>query len=256
MKAEDVKKIGVLGGGVMGNGIAQTFVLTGYKVVLCDLSDEILANAKETMVNGRFGLKSGVERGKLTKEQMESALSNLSLSASVQELKDCDIVIEVIGSPNEYELENKELKKEIFSDLDKKVKKEAIFASNTSYFTIADMAEAVERKSQFMGMHWFRPPNILKVIELTYTKDTAEETIQALEGICKRMGKVPVRVKDVPGDTGFVGNRIFREVAKEARKIVEAGIATPEAVDTVMKQGFGWALGPYELGAGDPYSWR
>ena len=255
MQLEDIKSIGVLGGGVMGSGIAQTAILAGYKVTLRDLSEEMLAKARDVIINGRFGLKGGVERGKQTQEQMDKALSNLFLTTKAEDLKDCDLIIEVIGSSNENEIENKDLKKQVFAELDKIVKKDAIFATNTSYFTIANLADAVERKSSFIGMHWFRPPNILKVVELTYTPDTAEEVIQALEGVCQRMGKIAVRVKDMAGDPGFIGNRIFREVAREARKIVEAGIATPEGVDTVMKEGFGWALGPYELGAGDPYSW-
>ncbi|MFC2032950.1 3-hydroxyacyl-CoA dehydrogenase family protein [Chloroflexota bacterium] len=255
MKPEDIKSIGILGGGVMGSGIAQTAIIADYKVVLRDLTDEILQEIKILIINGRYGLKGGVERGKQTQEQIDKAVSNLSLTTKIEDLKDCDLIIEVIGSTNETEIENKELKRKVFAELDKIIKKDAIFATNTSYFTIADLAEVVERKSHFIGMHWFRPPNILKVVELTYTSDTSEEVIQVMEGVCQRMGKMSVRVKDTPGDPGFIGNRIFREVAKEARKIVEAGIATPEDVDIVMREGFGWALGPYQLGAGDPYTW-
>jgi len=255
MQLEDIKSIGILGAGVMGGGIAQTAILAGYKVVVRDLTDEICEKAKDTMVNGRFGLKGGVDRGKITQEQMEQALANLTLTTKVEDLKDCDLIIEAIGGGASGELENKDLKKKVFAELDKLVKKDAIFASNTSFFTIADLAEAVERKGLFLGMHWFSPANIMRLVELTYTPDTSEEITQVMEALCQRLGKTSVRVKDVPGDTGFIANRIFAAVGAEARKIVEEGIATPEDVDTAMKGGFNWPAGPFELGAGARAGW-
>ena len=98
-----------------------------------------------------------------------------------------------------------------------------------------------------MGMHWFRPANILKAVELVYTADNTEAIIQTMEGFCRRLGKIPVRVKDVPGDTGHIGNRLFRVVMQEARKMVEDGIATPEDIDTIMKEGYGWPQGIFEM---------
>jgi len=255
MKLEDIKSIGILGACVMGSGIAQTAILAGYKVVVRDLTYEICGKAKDTMVNGRFGLKGGVDRGKITQEQMEQALANLTLTTKVEDLKDCDLILEAIGGGASGELENKDLKKKVFAELDKLVKKDAIFASNTSFFTIADLAEAVERKGLFLGMHWFSPANIMRLVELTYTPDTSEEITQVMEALCQRLGKTSVRVKDVPGDTGFIANRIFAAVGAEARKIVEEGIATPEDVDIAMKGGFNWPAGPFELGAGARAGW-
>ena len=255
MKLEDVKSIGILGAGVMGGGIAQTAILAGYKVVVRDLTDEICAKAKDTIINGRFGFKGGVERGKLTQEQMDQALANLTLTTKVEDLKDCDLIIEAIGGGPSGALEDKDLKLKVNAELDKLVKKGAILASNTSYFTIADLAKVVERKDLFLGMHFFSPANIMKLVELIYTPDNSEELMQVMEGLCKRLGKISVRVKDIPGDTGFIANRIFAAVVQEAQKIVDEGVAKPEDVDTAMKGGFNWPAGPFELSGGARGGW-
>jgi len=255
MKVEDIKTIGVIGGGVMGGGISQTAILAGYNVVCRDLTDEILAKTKDTMINGRFGFKGGVERGKQTQEQVDQALARLTLTTKVEDLKDCDLIIEAIGGGDAGGLENKPLKLKVFGEVDKIVKKEAIFASNTSFFTIADIAAVTERKDRFIGMHWFSPANIMRLVEVIYTADVKEEVIQVMEELCAKLGKTSVRVKDVPGDTGFIANRIFGAVGAEARKVVDEGIASPQDVDTAMKLGFNWPAGPFELGAGARGGW-
>ena len=255
MKIEDIKTIGVMGAGVMGGGISQTAILAGYNVICRDLTDEILAKAKDTMINGRFGLKGGVERGKHTQQQVDEALARLTLTTKVEDLKDCDFVIEAIGG-GPGQLENKPMKIKVFGELDKIAKKEAIFASNTSYFTVADLAAATERKDRFLGVHWFSPANIMKLAEVIYTPDVKEEVIQVVEELCKRLGKTSVRVKDMPGDLGHIANRIFyRGVAAEARKVVEEGVASQQDVDTAMKLGSNWPAGPFELGAGARSGW-
>jgi 3-hydroxybutyryl-CoA dehydrogenase len=247
MKLDDIKLVGVLGGGLMGSAITQNIIVSGYKAICRDLTEDILKNTRSIIVDSRFGMRIGVERGKLTKEQMEKALANLTLTTRVEDMKNCDIIIETIGGGDPRQLEDKGLKLRVFAELDKLVKKECIFTTNTSVFTIADIAKAVERKDRFIGMHWFRPANILKAVELTYTADNTEEIIQIMEGFCKKLGKVPVRVKDVPGDTGFIGNRLFGVVMREARKMVEEGIASPQDIDTVMREGYGWTLGIFEM---------
>lgn len=247
MKVDDIKVVGVMGGGLMGSAITQTIIVSGYKAVCRDLTDEILENTRATIIDSRFGMRVGVERGKLTQEQMERALANLTLTTKVEDLKDCDIVIETIGGGEPGQLEDKDLKLRVFAELDGLVKKEAIFTTNTSFLTIADLAVAVERKDRFLGLHWFRPANILKAVELVYTPDNTEEILQTMEELCRRLGKVPVRVKDVPGDTGFIGNRLFGVAMREARKMVEEGVASPQDIDTVMKEGYGWTLGIFEM---------
>jgi len=256
VKLADIKCIGVMGAGVMGGGISQTAILHGYNVICRDLTDEILARAKDTIINGRFGLKGGVERGKYSQADMEAALARLTLTTRVEDLKDCDLIIEAIGGGDTGQLESKPLKLKVFKELDELVKKEAVFASNTSVFTIADLAAVTNRKDRFIGMHLFSPANIMKLVEVIYTPDTSEETIQLIEDLARSWEKTPVRVKDVPGDTGFVGNRIFGAARREAIKIVEEGIATPEDVDTVMMLGFNWPAGPLGMGRGARSGWK
>ena len=255
MKLEDVKSIGVLGGGVMGGGIAQIAIIAGYKVILRDLTDEIIARTKDTIINGRFGLKGGVDRGKQTQEQMDHAVANLTLTTKVGDLKDCDIIIEAIGGGPSGEMENKDIKLKVFTELDETIKKEAVFASNTSHFTIADLATVTKRKDNFIGMHFFSPANIMKVVEVTWTADTSEETIQLIEGLCDKLGKIHARVKDVPGDTGFIGNRVFGAARREAQKLIEEGIASAEDIDAVMMGGFNWPAGPLGMGLGARAGW-
>lgn len=255
MKLEDVKSIGVLGGGVMGGGITQTAIQAGYKVICRDLTDEIIDRTKDTLINGRFGLKGGVERGKLTQEEMDQALANLTLTTKVEDLKDCDVIIEAIGGGPSGELENKGIKFKVFAELDKLVKKDAVIASNTSRFTITDLAAVTERKDRFIGMHWFSPANIMKMVEVIWTADVTEETIKLIEGLCEKFNKISVRVKDIPGDTGFVGNRIFGATRLEAEKILKEGLATAEDIDKVMMYGFNWPAGPIGMGLGARAGW-
>ena len=244
----DIKRVGVLGGGNIGSGIVQTFIMAGFKTIVRELSDEIIERVKDTIINGRFGLKGGVERGKLTQAQMDQALENLATTTRVEDLKDCDIVIEAIGGAGPGELENKALKLKVFAELDEVIKKEAILVSNTSFFTIADLAKVTKRKDKFIGMHWFGPANIMKLVEIVYTPDNSEELIKLFEEIGQKLGKTTIRVKDVPGDMGHVGNRIFFKGARiEAQKIVAEGIATPEDVNTAMMMGFNWPRGPLTL---------
>jgi 3-hydroxybutyryl-CoA dehydrogenase len=256
MKLEEVKIIGVLGAGVMGGGIAQSLILAGHNVIVRDLTDEICEKAKDAIINGRFGFKGGVERGKQTQEEMDQALARLTFSTKVEDLKDCDLIIEAIGGGDTGMIEDKPLKFKVFTELDKIVKKDAVFASNTSMFTIADLAEVTERKDLFVGMHLFSPANIMKLVEVTYTQDTSEETIKLIEDLSKSIDKTSVRVKDVPGDTGFIANRVFGAAAREAMKIVEEGIASAEDVDTAMMLGFRWPIGPLGMGMGARAGWK
>jgi len=244
MKLEDIKCIGIVGAGVMGGGIAQSAILAGYKVMVRDLKDEFCEKAKDIIINGRFGIKGAVDRGKTKPEEMEKALSLLNFTTKIEDLKDCDLVIEAIGGGADGAIENKDMKLSLFKDLDAILKKEAVIASNTSRYTIADLAEMTNRKNRFIGMHLFSPANIMKLVEVIYTKDVTEDVIVLIEELSKSWGKTPVRVKDVPGDTGFIGNRVMGAARREAMKIVEEGIATAEDVNTAMELGFRWPAGP------------
>jgi 3-hydroxybutyryl-CoA dehydrogenase len=244
MKLEDIKCVGILGAGVMGGGIAQSAILAGYKVIVRDLKDEICQKAKDTIISGRFGIKGAVERGKTTQQEMDKALSLLNFTTKIEDLKDCDLIIEAIGGGADGAIENKDMKLVVFKELDAILKKEAVIASNTSRYTIADLAEVTQRKDRFIGMHWFSPANIMKLVEVIYPKDVTEDVIVLIEELSKSWGKTPVRVKDVPGDTGFIGNRVMGAARREAMKIVEEGIATAEDVNTAMELGFRWPAGP------------
>ena len=255
MKLQDIKCIGVLGAGVMGAGISQTAISAGYKVIARDLTDEIIARAKESIINGHFGLKGMVERGKITQEQMDKALANLTLTTRVEDLNNCDLVIETIGGGPSGQVESKDIKLRVFAELDRVVKKDAIFASNTSKFTIADLAAVTGRKPLFIGMHWFSPANVMKIVEVVWTQDTTEETIQLIEALSEKFGKTHVRVKDVPGDMAHVGYRIMSAAREEARKIVEQGICTAEGVDIIMMGGFNWPVGPIGMSMSNRAGW-
>ena len=172
----------------------------------------------------------------------------LNFTTKLEDLKDCDLILEAIGGGADGAIENKPMKLKVWEELDNIVKKDAIFVSNTSKFTIADLAEATNRKNLFIGGHFFSPANIMKLVEVTSTADTDPEVTELLIELSKKWGKVPVRVKDVPGDTGFIGNRIMAAARKEAEKIVEEGTAAPEDVNTAMMLGFRWPAGPIRLG--------
>jgi len=243
MKAEDIKTIGMMGGGVMGGGIGQTLALAGYKVIIRDLTDELLEKTRSSIIDGRFGLKGGVERGKLTQEQMNAAVANFSYTTKVEDLRNVDLIIEAVP-------EDLELKKKVWAELDSVVKPGAIFATNTSGFAIQDLNKAVARKDLFIGMHWFSPANIMRLVELVHAPETSEETIKALEGVCEKAGKVSVRVKDAPGEYGFIANRIYFAAVAEARKVLEQGIASEEDINKAMVYGFNWPVGPLAMVAG------
>jgi 3-hydroxybutyryl-CoA dehydrogenase len=243
MKAEDVKTIGMMGGGVMGGGIGQTLALAGYKVIIRDLTDELLEKTRSSVIDGRFGLKGGVERGKLTQEQMDAAVANLSYTTKVEDLRNVDLIIEAVP-------EDLELKKKVWAELDSLIKPGAIFATNTSGFAIQDLNKAVARKDLFLGMHWFSPANIMRLVELIHAPETSEETMKALEGVCEKAGKVSVRVKDAPGEYGFIANRIYFAAVAEARKVLEQGIASEEDINKAMVYGFNWPVGPLAMVAG------
>ena len=255
MKLQDIKCIGVLGAGVMGAGISQTAISAGYRVIARDLTDEIIARANESIINGHFGLKGAVERGKISQEQMDKALANLTLTTRVEDLNNCDLIIETIGGGPSGQVESKDIKLKVFTELDRVVKKNAIFASNTSKFTIADLAAVTTRKPLFIGMHWFTPATVMKIIEVVWTQDTTEETIQLIEALSEKFGKTHVRVKDVPGDMAHVGNRVLNAAREEARKIVEQGICTAEGVDIIMMGGFNWPVGPIGMGMSNRARW-
>ena len=247
----EISSIGVIGGGVMGSGIAQALAVGGARVTVRDLNEALIEKSRSTIVDGRYGLKRGIERGKTTQEDADAALGRLTFTTSLQDLKDADLVIEAVP-------EDLELKKKVFAELDGVAGQETIFASNTSGLAISDISKAVseERRKRFIGMHWFSPAPVMKLVELVYAPETAEETIAALESLCQRAGKATVRVKDAPGRYGFIANRIYFAAVREAQKVLEEGIATPEDINKAMVFGFNWPVGPLAMVEGATKGWQ
>ena len=238
MKLEEIKNNGCLGGGVMGGGIAQIYAIAGYNVVVSDINDEAIRATKDATFDGKWGMKRAVERGKLAFDDAVAAMGRISFTTTLEGLKDCDVVIEAVP-------EKLELKQQVFKNLDAIAKPSAIFASNTSGFVIQEVARDVSeaRKKLFVGMHFSNPVPTMKMCEVIYTPESTEESVATVRGLAEAGGKVVSMVKDTPGTYGFLLNRIFGAAAREARSIVEAGIATREDIDKAMITGRNWPAG-------------
>ncbi|MEX0749824.1 MAG: 3-hydroxyacyl-CoA dehydrogenase family protein [Dehalococcoidia bacterium] len=249
MQLADIKLVGVMGGGVMGGGIAQTFVANGFRTIVRDLNDDLIEKTRETMIDGRFGLKGAVERGKMTQSNYDATVDRLSFTKEVAELRDCDLIVEAVP-------ENLDLKKSVFSELDRIVQPGAILATNTSGFSISDLNKAVSRRDRFIGFHWFSPAFIMKIIEVVYAPETSQETLDTMMELTRTFGKTPIKVKDAPGKYGFVANRIYFAMVAEARKVLEEGVASDEDINAAMRLGFNWPAGPLEMVAGARKGWQ
>jgi len=247
----EIESIGVIGGGVMGAGIAQASAVGGCTVTVRDLNEQLIEKARSTIVDGRYGLKRGVERGKTTQADADAALARLSFTTSLDDLRSVDLIVEAVP-------EDMELKKKVFAEVDGVAGPDTVFASNTSGLAISEINKAVSdtRRPRFIGMHWFSPAPVMKLCELVYAPETADETIQALESLCQRIGKASVRVKDAPGRYGFIANRIYFAAVREAQKVLEEGIATPEDINKAMVFGFNWPVGPLAMVEGATKGWQ
>lgn len=250
MKLDDVKKIGVMGGGVMGGGIAQILALGGFDVIVRDLNDELIEATRESVEESRWGMKRAVEIGKLEFDTALEAIRRIEYTKEPQDLADVDFIIEAIP-------EKLELKQSEFATMDGIVKPEAIFTSNTSGFVIAEIARDVSdgRKALFAGMHYSNPVPTMKMCEVIYTPQTSDETIEAVKGVAERAGRVVSMVMDAPGTYGFLLNRIFGAARREADKIVDAGIASEEDIDKAMVTGRNWPAGFYGQRGGIGRQW-
>jgi 3-hydroxyacyl-CoA dehydrogenase len=249
MKIDDIKTVGVMGGGVMGGGIAESFIANGYATIVRDLNDDLIEKTRHSMIDGRFGLRGAVERGKMAQADFDAAVGRLRFTTEINDLRDVDLVVEAVP-------ENLDLKKGVFSELDGIIKPEAIFATNTSGFAISDLNKAVSRRDRFIGFHWFSPAFIMKIIEVISAPETSAETEETLLELTRRLGKSPIRVKDAPGKYGFVANRIYFAMVAEARKVLAEGVASEEDINTAMRLGFNWPAGPLEMVAGARKGWQ
>ncbi len=237
LKLQDIKKVGVSGGGTMGSGIAQIFAQHGYEVVVTDIAEKFLENTKRII---SLNQKTLINEGLLTEEDADKALKHISYTTDKNVFKDVDLIVEAI-------IEKMDIKQNYWLEVENIAREDCIFATNTSGLSINGICSKLNNKKRFIGMHWWNPPHIIPLIELIKADDTSDETVQVLKELVDKIGKESVVVlKDV---NGFIGNRIQFSVYREALKIVEEGIATIEDVDKAMKYGPGFrypVLGPFE----------
>jgi len=245
----EIHSIGVIGAGIMGSGISQTVATAGYRAVCCDVADEVLEKAREDVISGRYGLERGVERGKLERETADAALERIHFSTSLEEVAETDLIIECVP-------ESLDLKIKLFRDLDAMAKPDTILASNTSGFPITALAASTERPEKIIGWHWASPPVVMRFAEIVVTSATSEETTGIVSEIAARCGKNPVVVQDFPTHWGFVANRVYFAMIREAQRVVDAGIANPEEVNQLMVDCFNWPVGPFAMLKGATSGWR
>ncbi|MBV7275722.1 3-hydroxybutyryl-CoA dehydrogenase [Clostridium sp. PL3] len=230
-----MKKICVLGAGTMGAGIAQVFAAKGYEVILRDIKDEFV----ERGVSGiKKGLSKLVTKGKMAQEDAEAIANRITGTTDLKLAADCDLVVEAA-------VENMDIKKKIFGELDEICKPETILASNTSSLSITEVAAATKRADKVIGMHFFNPAPVMKLIEIIRGMATSQETFDAVKELSVSIGKDPVEVAEAPG---FVVNRILIPMINEGCGILAEGIASAEDIDKAMMLGANHPMGPLALG--------
>ena len=231
----EIKKIGVLGAGVMGSGIAQVAAQSGFEVMMRDIADEFV---QKGLKNIEASLSKGVEKGKVTPEEKEATLGRIKGTTVLEDLKDVDFVIEAV-------IEDLELKKKVFKEMDELTRSEVILATNTSSMSITEIAASTSRPDKVVGMHFFNPVPLMRLVEVIKGLETSDETVDVTWGLAERLGKTPVLVKkDTPG---FIVNRIMMPQLMEAIRIYEEGIASMEDIDKAVKLGLNYPMGPFEL---------
>jgi 3-hydroxybutyryl-CoA dehydrogenase len=229
-----IHKVGVIGAGTMGNGIAHVFARSGYDVVLCDVEQRFLDRGLATITKN---LDREVAKNKITAEDKASALKKIEPVTDRSTLADCDFIIEAAT-------EKFEIKTEIFRDLDRLARPEVILASNTSSISITKLAALTKRPDKVIGMHFFNPVPVMKLVEVIRGLATSQETFSETRDLSLKLGKTPVEVNDAPG---FVSNRVLMPLLNEAMYTVMEGVATAEAVDEVFKLGMAHPMGPLTL---------
>ncbi len=229
-----IQRIGVVGAGTMGNGIAHVFARSGYSVVLCDIEQKFLDRAHSTISKN---LDREVAKNKITDSQKSDTLKRIERVTDRKQLANCDFIIEAAS-------EKLEIKLDLFRDLDHVCRPEVILASNTSSISITKLAAATGRPANVSGMHFFNPVPVMKLVEVTRGLATSNETFQTVRDLAIKLDKTPVEVNDAPG---FVSNRVLMPLLNEAMYAVMEGVATPAAVDEVFKLGMAHPMGPLTL---------
>jgi len=230
----DINKVGVVGCGLMGSGIAQIAAQAGCDVVVREVDEALCAKGKAKIE--KF-LGKAVEKGKMTEEDMHAVLGRMTFTTELSGFAECDLVVEAI-------IENLDIKRELFAELDTICPPHTVFASNTSSLSVGDMAAATNRAENFVGLHFFNPVPLMKLVEVVRTLETSDEVFDASCAFGEKVGKVVVRAKDSPG---FVVNLLLVPYLLDAIRALESGVATKEDIDAGMKLGCGHPMGPLEL---------
>jgi 3-hydroxybutyryl-CoA dehydrogenase len=230
----DVKKVGVVGAGTMGNGIAHVFAMSGYDVVLMDVEESFVDRAIAMITKN---LDRMIKKEKITEAEKEATLSKIAKTTNLKDMADCDIIVEAAT-------EDYALKQKIFRDLDSICKKDVILATNTSSISITQIASNVKCPDKVVGMHFMNPVPMMKLVEVVRGVATSDDTYNAVMELAANLGKTPVGVNDYPG---FVANRLLMPMINEACYTLMEGVATKESIDTVMKLGMAHPMGPLTL---------
>ena len=242
-------EVGVLGAGVMGSGIAQSLAQAGYPVVCSDPDEGALERARQNTQAGRYGLERAVARGKLDATEAENAAARLRFTSQFEDMAACQLIVECVP-------ERLDLKIRMFRDLDRLCAPNAILASNTSGFPICALAAATDRPDRVIGWHWASPPQVMRLAEIVVTQETSPSTRDTVCEVASRCGKAPVVVRDHPMAWGFVANRIYGAMLREAGQVVEAGIASQADVNQLMMDAFRWPVGPFAMVEGATQGWK
>jgi len=229
-----ITRVGVLGGGLMGSGIAEVCAKSGYETVVREVSDELAAKGVSRIESS---LAKAVDRSKLAAADRDAARGRLSATTKVEDLAACDLIIEAV-------VENLEAKKELFRELDRVCRETAIFCSNTSSLTITELSATTSRADRFAGLHFFNPVPVMKLVEVVRTIATSEETIATVVDFAKSLGKDPILARD---NSGFIVNRLLVPYLLDAVRALEEGVGTKEDIDKGMELGCGHPMGPLKL---------
>jgi len=230
----EIRKVGVVGLGTMGAGIAQVSVQSGHETVGREVSEELGERGRATIE--RY-LNRGVEKGRLSQEERDAALARLTLTTQLSDLADCDLVIEAV-------LEELELKREVFAELDRVTRPDAVLATNTSALSVTEIAESTQHPERVVGMHFFNPAPVLPLVEIVRTERSSDTSVDAAYAWAELAGKHPVRCNDTPG---FIVNRILIPLLNDCVRVLDEADVRPEDMDKAMTNGAGWPLGPCAL---------
>ena len=230
----EIRTVGVVGLGTMGAGIAQLAVQAGFPTIGREISDELAQRGRAKIE--RY-LTRGVEKGRMTQDARDAALARLTLTADLRELADCDLVIEAV-------LEELDLKQQVFAELDRICRPDAVLATNTSALSVAEIADATERPERVVGMHFFNPAPVLPLVEIVRAPRSSSEAVDTAYAWAERAGKQPVRCNDTPG---FIVNRILIPLLNDCVRVLDEADVRPEDMDKAMTNGAGWPMGPCAL---------